>query len=425
MALISIFARKRRVTLPLGTHVQAQQGAPGTLPTRKRERGMALILVLSLVGVILTVLAEILLQSQISVRTIIGERDKTKAELCALTGAQFAQLLISLDLQLADLTDDGNTKLPPQIKAIAKEMLGGLKQSLGGKNLGALLDGFPIGAESFDATGDLAKLGINALLDESLVNALKAVPGKFVLETSNESRKLNINSLGASAEKGLMLTALTRLFSTPNEAKFLEEKGFPPNKLAGAVKDYIDSDNNDEIDRSDETSQYERLGFKHKPKNGRLESLEELRRVPGFHDDEIYNLFTPYLTVWPLDAQGKSLDINQAAVELVSALMTKEGSEVNDAELDKLEDFRSKQQTFSKIQDVSQFFQNMTNPDPMAKNLLSGLTGMKTSVYRVVVHGYAQGSEAVYEMVLEATKPKAGSKEPPASPVRIVYQRFM
>ncbi len=390
----------------------------------RSEKGLALILVLSLIGVILAVLAEILFQSQITVRTSVGIRDKARAEMSALTGAQFAKMLVGLDVQINELTDENNKQIPAQFKGMAKEMISGFKQQLGGKSFAQLLDGFPIGAEGLDSIADLAKLNINALLDESLLAALKAVPGYFVVNTINESAKLNLNSLGGSAEKGIMLLALKRLFSMPHEAKFLQEKGFEPARLAANIKDYIDSDSIDEIDRGDEITQYERLKYKHGPKNGRLESLEELHRVPGFNDDEIYKIFTPYFTVWPLDAQGKSLDINAASVELLSALMTKEGSDVNDSEIDKLEDFRSKGTPFTKIQDVSQFFEPLTKPDAESKNILSGLTGMKSSIYHIEVRGVSAGVEAVYEMVIETVKAKAGSKEAPKSPIRVVYQRF-
>ena len=385
------------------------------LRRKKNERGLALIFVLSLITVILMIVGELLFEGQITVRNSVGERDRQRAEMAALTGAQFAKLLITLQTQIADLTDDNNKSLPPQVKAAAKGMADGMKAQLGGKSLFQMLDGFPIGAEGLDSIKDLSKVNISAMLDESLLNALKAVPGYFVIKSTNESGKLNVNLLEGS-ERVRTMQALTRLFSTPREAKFLEEKGYPPARLAANIKDYIDRDNSDEIDKGDEESQYTKLNFSHRPKNGRLESLEELRRIPGFHDDEIYNLFSPYLTVWPLDAHEKSLDINEASVELLAALLTKEGNEPNEQEFDKLEDFRSENKTFSKVQELSDFF---TTQDKDTKEIISRLVGLRSSVYRVEVRGVSNGTERSLVMVFEHTQPKssgvANSKAPAAN----------
>ena len=399
------FLKKMRGTLSLR---RAKNGM------RRNEKGLALIFVLSLITVILMIVGELLFEGQITVRNSIGERDRQRAEMAALTGTQFAKLLITLETQISDLTDDNNKSLPPQVKAAAKGMADGMKAQLGGKSLFQMLDGFPIGAEGLDSIKDLSKVNINAMLDDGLLAALKSVPGFFVIKSTNESGKLNLNLLEGS-ERVRMMQALTRLFSTPRESKFLEEKGYPPARLVANLKDYIDRDNTDEADKSDEESQYQKLNFVHKAKNGRLESLEELRRIPGFHDDEIYNLFTPYLTVWPLDAKEKSLDINEASVELLSALLTKEGNEPNEQEFDKLEDFRSENKTFGKVQELSDFF---TDQDKDTKEIISRLVGLRSSVYRIEVRGVSQNTERSLVMVFEHTQAKSSGagKPPPVNP---------
>lgn len=423
------------------------------------ENGLALIFVLSLVGVILAVLGEILFQSQITVRTSVGERDRLKAEMSALTGAQFAKMLISLESQINTLGGE-DSGLPKEVQAAASGASEMIKSQLGGKQLSQILDGFPIGAQGFEEIADLAKLNINAMLDEKLLAALKAVPGYFVLKTTNESAKFNLNLL-EGAEKKMSFLALKRIFSQEREAKFLQEKGYSPERLAANVLDYVDRDNTDEIDRGDEEVQYTQAKFNHRAKNGKLESLEELRRVPGFHDDEIYSVFTPYFTVWPMDAKEKSLDINAAPVELLAALVTPPNQETNQAAFDKIEDDRAENMFVKDARNINDAFPGI---DEETKNMLSRIGGIKSSVYRVEVRGVSNGIERVYTMVIETAKPKragagsggasAGSQGagtpgggtppgmPPSgggaagvaaagaaggvsdAPIRIVYQRF-
>jgi type II secretory pathway component PulK len=423
------------------------------LASRSRdERGLALIFVLSLTGVILAVLGEILFQSQITVRTSVGERDKVKAEMSALTGAQFAKMLVSIEAQMNQLSGE-DSGLPKEAQGAAKAAVDMMKAQLGGKQLSQILDGFPIGAQGFEEIQDLAKLNINAMLDEKLLAALKAVPGYFVLKTTNESAKFNLNLL-EGAEKQQTFKALKRILGQEREAKFLQDKGWQPDRLAANVLDYVDRDNTDEIDRGDESTQYSQAKFEHGPKNAKFESLEELRRVPGFHDDEIFNIFSPYFTVWPLDAKEKSLDVNAAPVELLAALVTAPTGETNEAAFDKIEDDRAENEYIKDARNIAEAFPGI---DEETKQMLSRIGGIRSTVYRVEVRGVSNGIERVYTMIIETAKPKKGAPgnapptppanpaagtppvaappggaNPPAAgaggpsdaPIRVVYQRF-
>jgi type II secretory pathway component PulK len=420
----------------------------GFVSFNRNEKGLALIFVLSLIGVIIALLGEILFQSQITIQTSVGESDRLRAEASALTGAQFAKLLVGMDAQLTQASDD-KSKLPKEVKQASQGAKKMIRQQLGGKDISQMLDGFPIGAQGFESIKDLTKLNINALLDETLLKALKTVPGYFVLKTTNESGKFNLNLLEGS-EKKVAFLALKRIFSRPKEAKFLDEKGFSPERLAANIMDYVDRDNVDEIDKGDEVNQYTKEKFNHKPKNARLESMEELRRIPGMNDDEIYGVFSPYFTVWPMDVKEKSIDVNAASVELLAALFTPSLQEVNQGEFDKIEDKRFEDETVTQERDLPNILGGAQ--DPESKQILSRLMGVTSTVYRVEVRGVSNNVERNYSLVIEAVRPKGGKKTPAAappvgdqtpeaaaaaateaapsasegleSPVRVVYQRF-
>jgi type II secretory pathway component PulK len=428
----------------------------------KSQRGMALIFVLSLVGVIIAVMGEIFFQAQINVQSSIGEQDRMRAESAALTGAQFALFLISLELQVADVSENKN--LPP---AVAGQLAGLpmlIKSQLGGKNLSELLNGYPIGAQGLEQIKDLSKINISARLDEGLMAALQNIQGYFVADVSNESAKFNLNLFGYQPATDVALESLQRIFSTPREARWLEEKGYPPKRLAANVKDYIDRDKIDSADSSDELSQYgEGAGrVSGRPKNAALESLEELRKVPGFNDDEIYNVFTPYFTIWPIAPKdGKLLDLNIAKIELLSSLLTPPGRDTEDTLVDKIEDRRADGLVVSKPQELDDL---IPTQDRMTKEIRSRILGWKSQIYRVNVRGVSGKVERTYQLIVErnaagrdnaktdASKSPAGTPpgQPPAqtpnpadaaapeqqtpvggvpdsqkAPFRIVYQRFL
>lgn len=415
----------------------------------KKQRGMALIFVLSLVGVIMAVMGEVFFQAQISVRSSVGEQDRMRAESAALTGAQFALFLISMESQVNDMAD--NKELPPAIAAQLSALPALIKSQLGGKNLSELLNGFPIGAQGLDEVKDLAKININASLDEGLLEALRNIQGYFVLDVSNESAKLNLNLFSYQPATDVIFESLQRIFSMPRESRWLEEKGFPPKRLAANVKDYIDRDKIDSADAGDETSQYGDGPGKipGRPKNAALESLEELRMIPGFNDDEIYNVFAPYFTIWPLSPKdSKLLDINVSKIELLSALVTPPGREVEDTIADRIEDRRSDGGVVTKPQELDDL---ISSQDRMTKEIRSRMLNWKTRLYRINVRGVSGKVERTYQMIIEKNvtdKDKRNQPPPPSppqdpssgtsesattagktssqnSPFRIVYQRFL
>jgi type II secretory pathway component PulK len=379
--------------------------------------GLALIFVLSLIGTILAVLSEVLLQSQITVRASVGEREKLEAEASALAAVEFARMLVTLEMEFNHLTDPANKQVPKQIKDIALGFYTEIKNATG-KPIVNMLDGIPFNPQKLGAEDILGKMDLSASLDEKLLEALNAVPGSFNLRVSNESAKLNLNLLEGS-EKKTTFIALKRLFSLPREAKFLTEKGFPPERLAANVQDYIDKDNTDEVDRSDEETQYTALKFNHKPKNARLESLEELRRIPGFHDDEIYTLFSRYFTVWPLEPKEKSLNVNIAPIELLAAFFTKDGNEVDDEFMDKIEDLRHSGTDILEERELPEKFKPQ---DDDSKNILSRLLGIQSRVYKVEATGVSSGLERRIITVFESFKPKT-SKEKVKSIAKVIYQK--
>ena len=384
-----------------------------------------------------------------------------KAEGAALTGAQFALFLISLEGQVSDVGD--NKDLPAPIAAQLSGIPALVKSQLGGKNLSELLNGFPIGSQGLEEIKDLSKININASLDEGLLKALQNIQGYFVVDVSNESAKFNLNLFAYQPANDVAFEALLRIFSTARESRWLEQKGFPPKRLAANVKDFIDRDKVDSADAGDELSQYgDGPGrVPGRPKNAALESLEELRKIPGFNDDEIYNVFVPYFTIWPLAPKdSKLMDVNLAKVELLSALVTSPGRDTEDTIVDKIEDKRAEGLVISKPQELDDL---IISQDRMTKEIRSRLLGWKTNIYRVNVRGVSGKVERQYQMIVEKNisavdnlrkdkraavaptpVPAGGDAPAPASaanpdeaapaskimdsqkaPFRVVYQRFL
>lgn len=358
----------------------------------KREQGFALIFVLVFVAMIVGVVGDLVYQTQVAARATIEQENEMEAEVTAHTGVEFAKLLLTLNSIAADYKDNPAFPLP--------------------RNLYEILNGQPIGANGFDEIQKLTKLPLGSAIDPHIIQALSVVKGYFVIKISSENMKFNVNLL-QSTYSAVAQKALLRIFSTPDAKKFLELYNYTPQELVDNLNSYVRISTSDEGILQTQVA-YERIGAKYSAKQAALESLEELRRVPGFHLDDIYNMFTPYLTIWPLSAPKNGLNINSAPAELVSALMTPAGEELIVQDWDKFDDFRQKG-TFAKNNIGSWFQSNLTNytgntdSDDIRKNIF----GSSDTVYRVESRGVVNGVEKTLTLILQ---PNDGTQTKSSSP---------
>ncbi len=388
--------------------------APGVSAGRaKREQGLALILVLSLIGVILALLAEVLFESELVSRAAIGERDRVRAEMCATTGVQLALFFVTLEAKVRGLKN--NPALPEVARTAVEAMQKNLEGQMQGRSLAQLLNDFPIGSQGFETIENLSQLNLSKLADEKLIEALKAVPGYFVVNVSDESAKLNVNLFADRSLAKHMRNALLRVFSGDREKEYLATKDLTPERLVSNLQDYIDGDQNDSGGGGDESAVYQLAKLKYTAKNAPLESIEELHRVPGFHLDEVYGIFSPYLTVWPLQADRGQWNINKAAPELVAALTTPAEQQVNDSVIDRYEDKIASGETFSgndkEKRDLFDFFKGGSSGDKDTDEILRWIAGFDSSVYRIVVRGVSNQVERTMEVIAIYEEKEIGAPE--------------
>jgi type II secretory pathway component PulK len=376
-----------------------------------RKRGFALIFILVQVAVIMSVVSEVLYQTQMGAHITLGQQDLMNAEFCAETGMGFARLLLELKSSLEDL--------PPEQAAMA--------QALGDPL--TLLNGIPIGSP--DALTNLVEseeamktfLGGEKLLSSSMAKVFKSIPGVFVITSGTENRKININLLQSTYSRDTK-EALLRLFSTPLERDFLEAKGYTPEQLVANMVSYIKISTTDGDDVS--TSAYESIGAKYPPKHAALESLEELRRIPGFHDDDIYNMFVDYFTIWPISGEENGLNFNEAPTELLAGLLTKVGNTPKEQMWDDFENKRNKSEKFKEQRDITDWLQKqqqLTESENATEPKLNKILGTKSKIYKLEVRGISRKVERTLTIVFEKLE-KTGQNQPSGKRFKVLYSRW-
>lgn len=341
-----------------------------TVNKTKRERGIALLMVVLAVAILTAVASEFAYNSRVDLELATNQRDELQAHYLAQSGVGLARLLLKFQHQLDSM----------QIPNIA-----GMLQGLGGAGggLSGLLSSLTGGAAGSSATPPATNLNIQlwriAHVDCHMLEGLlpptaegtalgatsfrsksrtstparpqgqlsaaaqgysKDFPdltakqdnmsfgtfqGCFNAKIDDEEEKLNVNQLDApqltAQVAGLRLLALMsdKRFDFLFAHEDANHMKVPPQDVLISMRDWVDEDQVQSTLNltgtgdlfvkgfSDETGPYERYAVRYHPKNAHLDSLDELYLVHGVND-RFMTAFRDRLTVYP-DINA-ALDIN-------------------------------------------------------------------------------------------------------------------
>ena len=278
-------------------------------PASDKNRGIALLLAVLMVALVMGFMADMIIASSVNIELAQGSRDRVKAEYMAKSGLNLAVFVTQIDWGI-DLFMHGQSKKMP---------------TDGVGDIWAALNDLPIGSSTMKMMATMQdKFDLSTVTDSGVMDQLGLLDGQFIIKNSDESSKINVNF----CHKGRctqVLTMLQALFACPAEKAFLDSKELDGKKLAFKIKDFIDEDKRAEQDSglSDENDKYQGFVPPYKAKNAPLDSLDELKMVDGW-DDQMHAVFSPYLTVFPIQGSGRDvplINLNSASQDLLRCLV--------------------------------------------------------------------------------------------------------
>jgi general secretion pathway protein K len=290
----------------------AQRAAARTR-RRKRERGVALIMVLGAIAVMVVMLAEFQDDAGAELASATAARDSVQAEYFARSAVQLERLLIASEPTMRQAITPLFMLMkstPPQLPV----------WEYSDRILGAFNDK--------EANGDFANLsGLDLSLGKNL--GLKG-GGHFEIQIIDEDAKINVN-MGASNEiahirlaKELMATMSPIQYNTLFEQRDSTGNYHDRLTICSALVDWADADEqlfscdvtNAPSSNAVEDAWYQLQPKPYRRKNAPYDSLEELHMVRGITDDFWATFVDPdptspkkrVMTVW---GQG-SVNVNSA-----------------------------------------------------------------------------------------------------------------
>jgi general secretion pathway protein K len=294
-----------------GSATGSDAPGPGAAGPQAGKRGIALIIAIRIISVMMMLTTDMIVNSQVNLQLAVSQRDNLKAEFMAKSAFNVGLMLLSADFAY-DLY---------QVQSA------GGKLSDGMGDFWSAINGMPIGGETLEMLNSFQEeFELSKVLDSSVMDQLKLFDGSFVLDVSDEQQKINVNDCmyGRCSETLLMLEAL---FSCPAEKAFLEKKKVNGRELAYRIKDWVDSEMparaESESGYNDEDEPYVRRDPQVHAKNAPFDSIDELRMIEGW-DEEMQAVFSPYLTVFPLQEKqtdpAHKINLNSASRALLGCL---------------------------------------------------------------------------------------------------------
>lgn len=342
----------------------------------KRERGIAVLLIIACLAILAPFTASFNYQARVDWQSAVNVRDEVAARHIQRGAMQLSLLLFDIQRMVFNQKQFRDFVGTMDITQVAPYLMSVFGTEDGAEGLGAFVG-----------------------LDTSSLSDLAIETGSFEFRVYAESGKINVNCLaqqqdGPDNPAGRTVETLEALMAPEiYNPLFEEEKSdgqfYTRTDVVQALADYIDDDRQRfDIIRFQsrggaENDRYMQLADPYQPRNGRLDSIEELHLVQGI-DDDWMEAFSHELTVY---GQCK-VNLNFASPEQVALVLRHAATEEDRWKTEgenfllkvmPLANFIVESRAFNLFESLDQFKQLAESPDQSAAGLAAtGLLGGET-----------------------------------------------
>ena len=324
------FAFARRVWRRLRAPVTSR-------PTRRRDRGVALLIVITWVALMTAVIGEFTYGTTVDAAQAANARDELRAHYLARSSVNLSRLLIKIQQRFVEPVMGQAQKMLQQAmgaangangkdanNAATSGMMGGLGISLRVTDYAGLLMGFFSGSKD-----EVEGLGGLIGLDIKEAKGLGLKSGRFDAEITAEDAKIDVNCGGGgfgfdqtqkNQQMNVYRLLMGLMYSPRYDLLFTRQNAdgqyVQRTDVARAIIDWADGDEtmfSPEGGAGAEDYRYDAARDKYRAHNYFFDSLDELKLVRGV-SDSFMEAFAPYLTVYPSGDPNKACRVNLGAV---------------------------------------------------------------------------------------------------------------
>ena len=414
----------RELTKPRGKQLHRFHGAARA---RGSERGIALLMVLTTLVFMIVLVTEIAYSSRVRFLKAAHERDDIAAQYLAQSGLNIYRLVLVADSQLSSSS--------------MGSMLGGAGDAMGMNegtsvdlslwkmvpaiNTGLLRMFF---VTDGDVDEDEAERFASEGLSEEEIEESRAsghfgkksfldFDGDFAAEISDEDRKVNITRMGqgcggpctlALLQQDPIALQLYALMSGEENDQWFYDRDLDRWELIANLVDWMDEDTDRIFRGGYEDSLYNNLESPYLSKNAKFDTMDEIRLVDGWQDDDLMERFGEQITIY---GDGK-ININSADEQMMMALLRGAFS-TNLSDTDAQMLLSNIQQytmigDWSSAEDFVTYLENNSGRELRDKEALKNAVKTNSTTFRVESTGMVAESSARVVAVFDFSNSKIG-----------------
>ena len=329
MRFIRLFARGPR---------RASSGSPpspSSRPPRQRQRGVALLIVLTWIALMVALVGEFTYGTTVEAAQAANARDEVRAHYMALSSVNLSRLLIKIQQRFVEPVMGQAQQM---LQAAMKPAAGTTGASGGSSDSSSAMGGLGISLRVTDYAGSLmgffsgskeevAGLGSLIGIDTTAIKGLGMTSGTFDAEITSEDSKIDINcgsgipNSEAKQKQIAIFRLLSALMYSPRFERLFSEADASGQfvtraDVARALIDWADVDEQgfsiDATSATGEDYRYDAQRDRYRAHDNSYDTTDEIKMVRGVGDGFI-EAFEPYLTVYASDPQ-RQCRINLAAI---------------------------------------------------------------------------------------------------------------
>lgn len=290
--------------------------------TRNRQRGVALLVVLTWIALMVALVGEFTYGTSVDTAQAINARDELRAHYLARSAVNLSRLLIKIQQRFVE-------PVMGQAQRMLGQFMGGGAQGSSGGGAGAL-GGLGLSLRVTDYAGPLmgffsgskdevAGLGSLIGINTQGIKGLGLKSGTFDAEITPEDGKIDINcgsgvpNSDAKQKQVMVYRLLMALMYSPRFDRLFSEADQSGQfasrpDVARAIIDWADSDEQmfspDGSAASSEDYRYDARADRYRAHDNSYDTIEEVKMVRGVSDG-FMEAFQPFLTVYANDRECK------------------------------------------------------------------------------------------------------------------------
>ncbi len=391
------------------------------------------MMVMTILSVMLVLMVDLVYSSRVNLELAQNAYRDLKASYNAKSAATLALVILKadqvMDEVMANMSNTGKKGKKGEIKTLdshndlwkmfsgkpltqAADLLKALSKIEEGEEMGdgeAAEEGDEFSEEELSNEDELA--GDGSIFSTDFIAELKKEESDILFNVSDESKLININALQIKGLDVIIKTLFKRILGGRAETEFLDSKDLTIEKIVGQMIDWVDANDEAKYIGGGENEDYSDMNPRYYVQNAPFDSIEQVRMLACM-DDELFELLSPYITVYPRESGKFHINVNTMSRDNLLTLFPEAQENLKEVDLYYSKKAESHQPYFSSVDELKKTLEQfgVMTEDTDVKKMLKYFH-VYSDYFRIEAEGEVEDVTKKLTMIVQRKRKKKGGKK--------------